>query len=507
MLAQAGGGHLSLSLRDKVRSGLLWSTFQNWGLRCSAMLLFMFVARVLSAEQLGLFAFATVMLSFFGMLCEQGLSEAVVQREHVTPEQMNAVFWLNMSASLVIVLVVWLVAPQIAAAMNIPALTSILQVASLALPLSAASFGQMAMRKRAFSYRWIATTTLASTSVGIVVVLGLLFTGFGVWSLVAQTLVGAAVVTGLMWLRPIWRLSRRADFRAARPLMAYGSSRLGTNMLDFANSRYIEIFLAATLGPAALAIYTVGLKLPQALMQMFCSTILDVAHGGFSRLADDRPNLVSAYYKSVSITATLAVPVFCMVAAVAPMLSVVLFGAKWAGSAEVMRWMAVLGAVQVLQFYNGTVYNAIGRPLIGLQFMIVKVILTFAALAWVRDGDMSDLLHAYILSQLATTPMSFYLVRRMIGVSLIELLRGLWPMLCGCLLLAAAAIATQTVLKVHALPAIVLLVASVAAGVLVYLCFLYLVARHVLRDTLNLVRPRRGAVTAPAPLAVEAMAK
>jgi O-antigen/teichoic acid export membrane protein len=490
--ARAMGGQMNIPLRDKVRSGLLWSAAQSWGMRLSSLLLFMIVARVLAPDQLGLFAAAMVVLSLFGMLSEQGLSEAVVQRSDITQEQMNAVFWVNVLVALLLVGIVWLAAPSLAQFMKIPELTAILRVASFSMPLSAASFGQVAMRRRMFSYRWLATTTLASTLVGIAVAAILLYVGFGVWSLVAQTLVGTSVATALMWSRPIWRLSRQVDFRGIRPLMAYGSSRLGTYLLDFANTRYIEIFLASTMGPAALAVYTVGLKLQQSLMQMFSSTILDVAHSGFSRLAGDRPGLIAAYNRSITVTATLVVPIFIGVAAVAPSLTVVLFGAKWASSAEVMRWMALLGAVQVLQFYNGTVYNAIGRPLIGLQFMVVKVILTFGALGMAREGGMTGLLHAYIFSQLATTPLSFYVVRRLVGVSLTELARRIWPMLVASCSLALASASMQAWLLSRQSPVLLVLLAAASAGAIAYLLVLQLIAPHVVRDTIHLLRPRRA---------------
>lgn len=483
---------MNTSLLERVRVGLLWSAVQNWGVRLSSLLIFMVAARLMTADQLGLFAVATVVITFFNMLAEQGLGDAVVQRAHVTSEQMNTVFWVNMLAALTMVAIIWLTAPQIAAVMKVDELTPVLRVASLSMPVSAAAFGQLAMRKRAFGYRWIATSTLASTIVGTAAAIALLLAGFGVWGLVAQLLIGNVVLLGMLWLKPAWRLTRQTDLRGIQPLIGYGASRLGTRVLDFANTRYIEIFLATTLGPAMLAVYTVGLKLHQAMMQLLSSTILDVAHSGFSRLANDRPNLISAYYRSISLSATVALPAFMMVAAMAPSLTVVLFGQKWLASADVMRWMSILGAVQVIQFYNGTVYNAIGRPEIGLKFLVVKVFLTFIALALARNGDMKDLMYAYILSQLATTPISFYLVRRLIGISLLEVGRRIWPMLVASILLALTATTTQNAMHDKDIPTPMILISGIITGIAAYVLTLFLVAPQILRDTLQLIRPQKN---------------
>lgn len=484
---------MSDSLRSKIRSGLLWSALQNWGVRLSSLLLFMVLARLLTPEQLGLFAASTVVLAFLNLLAEQGLGEAVVQRETITQQQMNSVFLLNMGVSLLIVVLLWFMAPWVARWMKLPELVDILRVSSLAMPLTAAAFGQMAMRKRNFQYRWLATTALISTVLSGVVALVLVLKGFGVWSLVVQSLAYAALVTAMLWFKAEWRFTWDTDFRGVRPLMAYGGNRLFTYVLDFANTRYIEIFLASALGPAALAVYSVGVRVHQALMQTMSSTILEVAHNGFSRLANDRPALINAYYKSVTATATLAVPVFCLVGAVAPSLTVTLFGARWEGSAEVMRLMSILGAVQVIQFYNGTVYNAIGRPVIGSQFMVLKVALTFGALWFVRDGGLTALLYAFLISQLATTPLSFYLVHRLIGVSLRELLRRIWPFFTGSAVMMAVAMGVAHALQnVAPHPIVIVLGASVAGG-LTYLLYLRLVAPAALKGAVAIIRPHRAA--------------
>ncbi|EWS60971.1 hypothetical protein Y694_01238 [Methylibium sp. T29-B] len=64
------------SLHTKVRAGLIWSTIQNWSIRLSGLLLFMFMTRLLSQDQIGLFAAASVVLALTGLLAEQGLGEA-----------------------------------------------------------------------------------------------------------------------------------------------------------------------------------------------------------------------------------------------------------------------------------------------------------------------------------------------------------------------------------------------------------------------------------------------
>lgn len=480
-----------VALHTKVRSGLIWSMIQNWSIRLSGLLLFMFMARLLTQDQIGLFAAASVVLAFTGLLAEQGLGEAVVQTEHISEGQLNCVFWLNFGLAILLAGALWFLAPAIAAWMNLPTLTDVLRVASVTVPIAAAAFSQTAMSKREFRYKWLAQVNLASIVVAGVIAITLAANGFGVWSLVAQSVAGATCVTAMLLARPQWRLSRQIDIQGTRPLVSFGSYRLASNLLDFANTRYIDVFLAATVGPVALAVYTVGIKVYQALMQTLSASILDVVLNGFSRLATDREALRAAYYRSVTLTATVAVPAFCLVAAVAPSLTAVLFGERWLDSAEVMRFMSALAIVQVVQFYNVTLYNAMGKPRIGLMLMIVKIAITAIALYLARDDGLTGILVAFVASQLAITPINFYLLRRLVGISIRRLAGLLWPFFTASALMVAAVLLLTTELSSAPIGHLLRLLALTACGTLTYLAAVRLLAPSALNDTLSLIkRPR-----------------
>lgn len=476
------------SLRANVRAGLIWSAVQSWGGRLAVLGLFMVVARMLSPEDIGLFAMVSAMMYLLAMLTDQGLVEAVVQRAEVTQEQLNTVFFFNMGLAMLMLTGVWIAAPWLAAWFKAPQGADLLRVLALTLPLSAASLGQSAMRKRGFEYRWLAFVNLAATLVGCVLALALILAGAGVWGLVAQWVIGTSLLTAMFWTRPAWRLSRRTDFAGTVPLFKYGLNRISAAILDFLNTRYIEFFLVATLGPAVLAIYTVGVRIQQALMQALGSTAYELAHNGFSRLANDRPALLGAYYKSLTATTALMVPMFCLIAAVAAPLTSVLFGARWLASVDVTRVVCVLGAIQLLQLYNGTLLNAIGRPSLNLHFTIAKLVLTIGAFEFVRGDGLETLLSAYFVSQLAIMPATFYAVRRLVGVSLREVCRQLWPFVAGSVLMSAAAV---LVLKTMGPRSPLLeLIAATAAGALVYAGFIGLVAPGTFRRAIAVIKAK-----------------
>ena len=477
-------------LQRQVRSGLIWSAVQNWALRLGTLVLFLVMARLLAPAQMGLFATASLILAFVGLFTEQGLGEALIQSAEVTPSQLNAVFWLNVLAAGFLTGLLIVLAPLIAAYFKEPDLTMILRVSSISLIFSALSFGQVSMHRRLFEYRRIAVATLIATAISGAIGITVAVLGYGVWGLVAQFITNSLFVTLLLWIRPVWKLSAGIDWRAAIPLLRFGSARLGTYVLAFVSGRYIELILASMLGTVALGIYAVGVKLPQALSQVVTSTVMNVALNGFSRVSADAPKLRSAYYTSIKLCTVLALPVFGLTAALSPWLTVVLFGSQWQAASMPMAWIAILGGIQLIGATNGTVLAATGRPSWVLGLDAFKVLLTLAILHFSNLSDLRGLVIAYVVAQSVAIPVAFVLARSSLGISIRTLFLDNWPAVASIALSYAAVIALGQVLDEHKLPPLLSLVALGATAVVVNFGALVLMRASLLTEVVALVRGR-----------------
>lgn len=467
---------MTASFRQKVQSGLFWSLVQNWGLRFGGLLVFMVLARILTPSEMGVFAAATTVVAFCALFVESGLSEAVVQQAEVTPQQLNSIFYINLAMAVIAVVGLWLAAPWIADYMKLTELTSILRISSLGIVISAACFSQTAMYRRKFEYRILAMASLSATAASGLLAVVLALTGWGAWSLVAQALTSSAVTALLLWRSPQWALSSDFDFSGTRRLLSYGTQRLLTTLMDFANTRFIELFFASVLGASALGLYVVGTRIYQALMQTLCSAILDIAHNAFSRLAHDKAALRDAYYTSMSISAAIAVPIFCISAAVSDELTYVVFGSKWRGVSDVLQPLLLLGAVQVLQYYNGIVYNAMGRPSIGLVLVTIKAVVTLGALYAAKEQSFNTIIFVFVYSQLIITPLSFYVAKRIIGISVKSIAMHTWPFIMASSTSMLAVFFARTALP-HETPKIVQLALLLLIGLSTYIATTAILAR------------------------------
>ena len=264
---------LATAARQSARGPRRGPVVRNWGSRLMSLLTFMVLARFVSPAEVGLLAAAMIVLAFAELFVEQGFVSAIVQRPEITPAQVSAAFVLNLTlaGAAFVAVVAW--TPAIASAMRIDALTQILPVAALVIPLHALGFCQLAMCQRHFAYKAIAVRTLVSQALAGVLAIVLVVLGYGVWALIAQALVTAALNSLLLWLKPQWRPTRRLDFAGLKPIVCVQRAGARLACLNYGNTQLVQILLAASMGPAPLGLYLVGVRVYQTLMQLFSSAV------------------------------------------------------------------------------------------------------------------------------------------------------------------------------------------------------------------------------------------
>jgi O-antigen/teichoic acid export membrane protein len=295
-----------------------------------------------------------------------------------------------------------------------------------------------------------------------------------------------------LWWRPIWRPGTAMRRDSFGPLLRFAASVAAIRLVDFISSRSIELLIVGAHGVAALGLYAVGAKVYQVALQSISSSVLDVAMSAMSRLAADLARVRGAYLAAVQISAYVAAPAFVGGAALAPELVRVLFGARWTDAEPIMRLLLLLGAVQCLQFFNGTCLNALGRPRLTLMVNLIRMVVVLCVLTLFPGRDAYGMTIAYVGALLLMGPLSHVITWRVLELGRWELPSRVWPpLLCSAIgfvavELARAPLASRVGSAALQLPLLGLLYVLVLA--LVMLLFL----RPQLLTVWTLFRGRRG---------------
>jgi len=405
-------------LKQRAVHGAFWAGVESWGTNLISFAVFLVLARLLEPDDIGVVTFASVCFSFITIFREQGMGQALIQREELTPQHRAAAFWFSAITSLGFVALVLAGAGWFGRLFEQPSLAPILRGLALAFVLTSLGSLPEAMLRRDFEFRVIATRSVLATSLGGLVGIGMALTGWGVWSLVGQLTTVAAVSSCVLWAAYGFRFPGRTSRRAIVELSSFGGNVVGIETLYFLEGRAPHLLIGPYVGSAALGIYEVAWRLLRALTLSLTVTIRSVAFPTFSRLQHDASQMCSAYYTCLRVNMLVSVPVFIGLMVIAPEAVDLAFGPKWAGCVPLIRILALRGILEAFSAFNGPVLKAVGKPswVLGLSAMqTVGTVIAFW-IALVLGGSVELIVAAWVIRGWVLAPVAIIAVQRAIGI-------------------------------------------------------------------------------------------
>lgn len=482
-----------MKLKQKAAKGFMWSAIQKWGRAAITGLIFIVLSRLLSPEDFGLVALAAVFTEFVEIFLDQGFSAAVIQRNNLDRKHLDTAFWISILTGGLLTVGNIAASGLVADFFNEPRLASVISWLSLGYIVNALSTTQLAILQRNMAFKSLARRSLAATTIGGVVGIGMALAGFGVWSLVGQNLARGLAAAIILWGSSDWRPGFNVSLQHYKELFHFGVSVVGNNLLNVSIRHADDFLIGYYLGPTLLGFYTVGYRLLLIIIRLVTEITNTVAFPAFARIQDDPERMRRAFYKVTQYTSLLSFPIFIGLAVLAPEVVPVVFGAKWAPSIPVMQVLALIGVLQSVMFFNGSVLRASGKPNWELGIMTLNAVVSVLGfLIAVRWGIVA-VAASFVISGYLIAPISFLAVRRVIGIGLKEYLSRYVVPLTAALFMVAAILGVKYLLRGQDLNDYVQLALYVAAGGLTYLAVIALLARQLYQqgfELLELMIPR-----------------
>lgn len=425
-----------MSLRQKTFSAVRWTTFAAVFRASLQILQIAILARLLQPSDFGLMAIVAAIVSFAAIFSDMGLGSAIIHRQHITSQQLSSLYWLNLAAGFLLMLVVSLSSPFISWFYDDSSLTPLIMLASSNFFISALGQQLRVKAEKELRFASLARIEIFGATVGFMSAIGMAYSGFGVFSLVGASIVSALLTALLSWLvlADGWRPQFRFRFGEVRDFLNFGAYMIGNNIANNINMM-ADIFLGGRLlGASALGLYSLPRNLCLQVHALINPIVTRVGFPVMSRVQNHPEQLRSIYLQTLRMTASVNFPLYAGIAVFAPELVVVLFGAKWTGSVDILRILALWGMFRSTMNPVGSLLLAVGKAELSFQWNMTLVLIIPGVLWWGSHFGTIGLASGLLgLQVLLIIPGWYSLVRPCCHAGLPEYLRQLIVPLCVCL--------------------------------------------------------------------------
>lgn len=406
------------TLKKKAVRGVAWTAVGNWGNQIASFVVFIVLTRLLEPEAFGLVAMASVFTAFVGIFAEQGLGQAIVQRENLEPEHIDTAFWTNLIIGSGLTFFGVLASGVVAGIYNEPELQPVVAALSFSLLFAALSSTQQALLQRELEFRTLSIRQLVAAIAGGVGGVVLALFGAGVYALVARTLITGAVGALILWNVSTWRPRVRYSRAHFYDLFGFGMNMVGVRITNFARTRLDDFLIGYFLGAEALGFYTVAYRFGRLALDMFAGVVGNVAVSTFARLQQNIDRLRLAFYRTTRLAGLITFPISTGLIMLAPELILGFSGEQWLPSVPVMQVLSLAGFTLTLQYFNSYLIISVGKP---DKLLIINLVSTgFTAIAFFISArfGLIYVAIAYVIVNVSFFGVYLYVAHRMIRFNL-----------------------------------------------------------------------------------------
>jgi lipopolysaccharide exporter len=482
----AAAGGPTRGIGGRTLRGMMWAYGSYVGGRLLVLVATAVLARLLTPEEFGLVALALIFTGLLDTVKDLGVTQAlIVVPASEETERAETVFAISVGLGITLTLAAVALSPLAANFFDEPELVGLLSLLGLNFFLRSLGATHYALAQKRMDFRVRTIAELSDVVLRGGVGIGLAFAGAGAWTLVIGYLVGTLAMTCALWILVRWRPRLRPKREHMRQLVGFGGTLTGIDIVGSFIANIDYIFVGKILGPATLGLYTLAFRLPELLVRNLGVVAAQVLYPAFA--AVERGALDHAFLVSVRYTLMVTLPFAVALGVLAEPFVLAAFGDQWTGAIEAMRVLAVYALISTLAIPAGTAYKATGRAGVLLMLAIPRAVLLVVTLALFTDDGIVAVAWCQAggttLLALANTVMA----SRLLGVQMRRMCAAVWPPVA-----AGAAMAGVLYFLEGAIdspwPA---LLAGGAAGVLVYVGTLWLLARETLVDLLTKAMPDR----------------
>lgn len=401
-----------------------WVAFSQFFKVIVQLVNIVYLARLIPPSEYGIMAMALVVINFGLLIRDLGTAAAIIQRKEIDDGIINSIFWLNLFMGLFIAVAIIFASPLIASFFHTPKLIYVLLLISLIFPISSSSAAHLALLERASKFRVISLIEIFSALIGLISALILAYQGYGVYSLVIQTIVLNVFSTILFWKISKWRpqLSMMFKFSGLKQIVGFS---VNLSLFNFVNyfSRNTDSFIigrfmpSSVLGAYSLA-YRVMLFPLQSLTFVVSRSLLPI----LSHHQNDNAIIRKTYSNCVFSILYLVVPLMSGLAYLSSPFVSVIFGNQWTLTAEILKWLAPTAIIQAVLSSTGTVFIAKGRTDLLLKLGILGTFLYVLSFLIGVNFDIITFSKLYFIANVLNFFPAMILMMRLIEGSLFTLL-------------------------------------------------------------------------------------
>lgn len=417
-----------MSIRVKLRSGILWSYIEKWGTQIASLLVFIVVARIIGPYEYGL---ASICLVYIGLISSFYIFifDAIVSEGIHDAHKLSSAFWGIFGLGILLFLVGLGLAYILPEIFSEPELKQLmLYLSFLPIFMSTASL-PTAIHAQKMHFKVLALRTIAATVVGGITGVAMATNGFGASAIVFQQITHYIVINLIIWNYLEWRPKFIFSYNEFKQIICPGLKSSYSNLTNFSQENLPKLIIGGFLSTEAVGFYSLAIRINAAIIELLFAPFSSVIFNVLSKLKGHVDEQTAILKEMLTLNSLILFPAVTGLISIADILITILFGSEWIYSIRILQ-LILLSAfavtfskiiVSVLRSQNIMAHYLLPQTIIVMLFLIISLIL-------VHHGIIAITI-AYTLCNFILLLSGIHILKRMTNFNVLSTIQNIRPVI------------------------------------------------------------------------------
>lgn len=472
-----------MTLRKKSISSFFWAALEQFGNQTISFVVQIILARILLPEDFGLIGMILIFMAVGKSIIDSGLSQSLIRSKSLDVNDYSTVFYFNISVSVILYLILYLVAPYISTFYEEVLLIEIIRWYALIFIITAFGSIQQTRLVKTLQFKTFFKIALPSILLGGAFGIYLAYNGFGVWSLVASALTQAAINTLLLWIFSNWRPRFIFSIAKFSEHFNFGYKLTLSSLIDATFRNIYSVIIGKNFNATQLGYYNRADTVKQLPVQNIGAILTKVTFPIFAKIQDDDIKLKAAIKLIIrSVTLVLA-PLLLISAALGEPLFRLLLTEKWLPAVPYFQILCWAGILYPLNANNLNLLKVKGRSDLFLRLEVIKKSIGVLMIVIALPFGIKALLYTIVFSSIVSFFINSYFTKKLINYGNFEQIKDVLPIVLISALVAYLIFTMDNIVSTYIESDFLRLLVGALVGVMIYFGFVMLFQRNTIKQT------------------------
>lgn len=363
-----------------ITSNLMWRFLERFGVYIVSFIISVVLARILDPSTYGVVALMTVVITFLDVFVTGGFSNSLIHDKNTTEKDFNTLLIFNISFSIVLYVLLFIISPLIASYYEKEILTWLIRVSGISLLISGVKSLQYAYVAKRLEFKKFFYATIGGTIFSGIIGIVMAVNGLGAWALVVQGVVNHFIDSTILWFVIDWRPRVEFDKKLLKKHFSFGIKILIYKIIYNISNNVRQLVIGKKYSESDLSFYNRGKTYPNMIGQNIYNSVNSVMFPVLAKTQDDKDRFNEILAKSFKINVFVMLPICIGLFSVSESFIHLLIGEKWLPCVPYIKVFCIvvfLNSIEAI-FSNGPM--ALGKSTASMILGIMECVFNIIAL-------------------------------------------------------------------------------------------------------------------------------